>query len=79
MTGYEHRLRIYLGEQPIGFLLADSQGQLTLEYAPAWQASGFAISPHLPLMPAANAGCIAVFAGYGATHAVCPVTPDLAR
>lgn len=54
MTGYEHRLRIYLGEQPIGFLLADSQGQLTLEYAPAWQASGFAISPHLPLMPAAN-------------------------
>lgn len=54
MTGYEHRLRVCLGEQPIGFLLADAQGQLTLAYTPTWQASGFAISPHLPLTNTAN-------------------------
>ena len=54
MTGYEHRLRVCLGEQPIGFLQTDAQGQLTLEYTPAWQASGFAISPHLPLTNTAN-------------------------
>jgi serine/threonine-protein kinase HipA len=54
MTGYEHRLRVYLGELPIGFLLADSQGQLTLEYTSEWQASGFGISPHLPLAVAGN-------------------------
>jgi serine/threonine-protein kinase HipA len=54
MTGYEHRLQICVGEQPIGFLQSDAQGQLTLEYTAAWQASGFAISPHLLLTPAAN-------------------------
>lgn len=54
MTGYEHRLRVCLGEQPIGFLQTDTQGQLTLEYTPAWQVSGFAISPHLPLTNTAN-------------------------
>ncbi|SEA39968.1 serine/threonine-protein kinase HipA [Thiothrix caldifontis] len=54
MTGYEHRLKICLGEQPIGFLQTDAQGQLTLAYTAAWQANGFAISPHLPLTSAAN-------------------------
>lgn len=46
MTGYEHRLRIYLGEQLIGFLQTDAQRQLTLAYTAAWQTNGFAISPH---------------------------------
>lgn len=54
MTGYEHRLQICLGEQPIGFLQTDAQGQLTLAYTAAWQANGFAISPHLPLTSAAS-------------------------
>ncbi len=54
MTGYEHRLQVCLGEQPIGFLQTDAQGQLTLAYTAAWQAKGFAISPHLPLTSAAS-------------------------
>ncbi|QQZ28677.1 type II toxin-antitoxin system HipA family toxin [Thiothrix subterranea] len=54
MTGYEHRLQICLGEQLIGFLQTDAQGQLTLAYTAAWQASGFAISPHLPLTSVAS-------------------------
>lgn len=54
MTGFEHRLQVCFGEQPIGFLQTDAQGQLTLAYTAAWQANGFAISPHLPLTSAGS-------------------------
>lgn len=48
MTGNEHALNVYLGKDIIAKItLIDDQ--LSLQYSPAWQQSGYAVSPHLPL------------------------------
>ncbi len=48
MTGSEHSLDVYLGNQIIATItLIDDQ--LRWHYQATWQISGFAISPHLPL------------------------------
>lgn len=48
MRGTNLKLNVYLGEQVIATLRLE-QDQLFWQYSNAWQASGFAISPHLPL------------------------------
>lgn len=56
MIGIEHDLNVYLGKNIIA-KLALNNDKLSWQYAPAWQQSGYAISPHLPLtdeIPAIN-------------------------
>ncbi len=56
MTGSEGELDIYLGEAVIARLMLQYD-QIFMQYTPAWQKSGYTISPHLPLtgeIPTAN-------------------------
>ncbi|MCX7116106.1 MAG: HipA domain-containing protein [Gammaproteobacteria bacterium] len=48
MIGNEHALDVYLGKQVIAKLTLHDD-QLYWHYSPAWQQSGYAVSPHLPL------------------------------
>lgn len=48
MSGNENHLTIILGKHPIA-TLSLSNDQLQWRYMPNWQASGYAVSPHLPL------------------------------
>lgn len=49
MTGNEHVLDLYLGENNIIGNLTLQDDQLFWQYNKQWQQSGFALSPHLPL------------------------------
>lgn len=48
MSGNNNELTVYLGKHPIA-KLSLTNDELHWHYNPAWQASGFAVSPHLPL------------------------------
>lgn len=46
----ESRLSIWLEDKQVGELQLDTTADtLSLNYTPAWQVNGFALSPHLPL------------------------------
>lgn len=49
----EHNLSVWLEADQVGELALDpATDALALQYTPHWQASGFALSPHLPLQGA---------------------------
>lgn len=49
MTGHETKLDVYLGKNIIAHLSL-IENQISFEYTSDWKKSGYAVSPHLPLM-----------------------------